>query len=581
MKRVPLLICLVLSVLSCAVKDGGNSVKLMQDGEWDGSGEGRNGLIVVRSTVSNHKLTKIRLISQSESPFAQESMQLTIDRALNKQDILTVDLDAVSGATLTSKGMIDAINMSIRSSRGEAVCKTEKYEDCECDIAVIGAGGAGLSAAVEAASRGKKVIVLEKMGIVGGNTNYSTGGLNAAETTLQNSMGIEDSKELFYQDTWEGGHRLGQPELIRSLVDNAAPTIDWLSGLGADFSDIGIMGGSSVKRTHRPKFGVAIGPHLIKTLHQSALDKGVEIRTSNEVKGLISEAGRVVGLNVNNSDGSAYKIKAGAVIIATGGFGANMTMVSAYRKDLEGMHTLSHRGATGDAFEWVISLGGALTQMNQIQVHPTAEAKSFILISEAVRGNGAILVNRDSRRFVNEMSTRDKVSKAILEQKGSTAFLIFDEELRKSLASIETYVQQGILSVRESISELAQAMDLDPEELLKCVERYNQMQAAGVDSDFGRLSDGMPRPVLLPPFYAVEVAPAIHHTMGGVSVNPGMQVLTSQNAAIPGLYAAGEVTGGLHGGNRLGGNGVADIVVNGKIAGREASAYTDGLAKAD
>lgn len=565
-----------MAAIACNVNSNDLSIPVMQDGKWEGTGEGRNGIIMVNSTVENNHITEIRVVSQSESPFAQESINTIIETALTKQDLLSIEIDGVSGATLTSTGTIDAINMSIRNSRGEQSNIPEKYHDTQCDIAIIGAGGAGLCASIEAASQGMDVIVLEKMGIVGGNTNYSTGGINAAETSFQKALGIVDSKDLFYNDTWEGGHRHGYPELIRNLVENAPQTMEWLSEMGVDLSDVGILGGSSVRRTHRPQYGSAIGPHLVKTLYHAALDNDVEIRTRNAVRSLIYEDGKVCGAVVENHDGSSYRINAKAVIIATGGFGGNLQMVGRYREDLIGMATVNHSGATGDAFEWMKSVGGALTQMEMIQIHPTAEAESHILISEAVRGNGAILVNRSAERFINEMQTRDVVSDAIMEQQGSSAFLIFDQEERKSLASIETYIQQGIVNEGDDLKELADKIGIKHDALQNTIRRYNELQSNGVDIDFGRTVESMRAPVSTPPFYAIEVKPAIHHTMGGVCVNPDMEVLTQDKKTIPGLFAAGEVTGGLHGGNRLGGNGVADIVVNGKIAGSSAAEYVRG-----
>lgn len=437
---------------------------------------------------------------------------------------------------------------------------------------VIGAGGVGLSAAVAAADKGCKVIVLEKQGIIGGNTNYSTGGINAAETSSQEALGIKDSKESFFDDTWNGGHQLGDKALIRSFVDHAAATIEWLKGLSADLSDVGLMGGSSVKRTHRPNGGSAIGPHLMKVLREASSSKDIEIRTRNKVCSLSEDNGRVSGVHVEGPDGKIYTITAKAVIIATGGFGGNLAMVEKYKPELHGFSTLNHGGATGDAFGWVTDLGGGLVQMEQIQIHPTAESKNNILITEAVRGNGAILVNPEGRRFVNEMETRDVVSAAILAQNGKTAFLVFDRKVRESLASIENYVSQGLLSSGETLGALAEKAGIkNASAFINEISMYNEAQKAGEDKDFGRSANEMPVPLAEPPYYAVEVTPAIHHTMGGVKVDASTHVLRPDGTIIPGLYAAGEVTGGLHGGNRLGGNGVADIVVNGKIAGETAA----------
>ena len=566
-----------LLLISCSKDDNSSIVPLeqvLQDGEWIGSGEGRSGTIIVKVTVENHQVAQVVVVSQSESSFAQETINSICESAMGRTNMMNVEVDGVTGATLTSTGVIDAINMALQAAMGKQIDGNKTYQDGTCDIVIVGAGGAGLSAAVAAAETdgSLKIVVLEKQGIIGGNTNYSTGGINAAETDIQKELGIEDSKEQFYDDTMSGGKYKNIPSLVENLVEHAPVTISWLTGLGADLTDVGLMGGSSVKRTHRPKGGSAIGPHLMKVLKEATSKKNIEIRTSNKVTDLLSATdGSVTGVKVENANGSMYTLKAKAVIIATGGFGANLDMVTSLQPSLEGFATLNHPGATGDAFGWVTAIGGATIQMSNIQIHPTAEATNHILITEAVRGNGAILVNHEGKRFCNEMDTRDVVSAAILEQTQGEAFLIFDQDIRKSLAAIETYANQHLLSEGVTVTELADAVGIPADALTETLSRYNVQQKAGVDEDFGRSATEMTASLETAPYYAVCVTPAIHHTMGGLSVNTDTQVLRADGTPISGLYAAGEVTGGLHGANRLGGNGVADIVVNGRLAGITAS----------
>ena len=563
-------------LISCSNEDNGTTEpteQRLQDGEWTGSGEGRGGSIIAKIVVKNHEVEQVVIVSQSESVFAQEAINRVVASAVGRTDLMSVEVDGISGATLTSTGVIDAINLAIQAAMGKQVEMAKTYKDGTCDIVIVGAGGAGLSAAVAAAEtdRNLKIVVLEKQGIVGGNTNYSTGGINAAETDIQRGFGIEDSKELFYDDTMQGGKQENIPSLVRNLVEHAPATISWLMGLGVDLTDVGLMGGSSVKRTHRPKGGSAIGPHLMKVLKAASNKNNIEIRTSNKVTELLIAHDTVTGVKVQNADGSCYRLSAKAVIIATGGFGANLGMVTSLQPSLSGFATLNHPGATGDAFGWVTAIGGATIQMANIQIHPTAEATNHILITEAVRGNGAILVNVGGQRFCNEMDTRDVVSAAILDQETGEAFLVFDQFVRKSLASIETYANQHLLNEAATIEELADCLSIPAEKLSETINRYNVYQKAGHDDDFGRSATEMPVSLKSSPFYAVRVTPAIHHTMGGLSVNTETQVLRADGTPIPGLYAAGEVTGGLHGANRLGGNGVADIVVNGRLAGITAS----------
>ncbi|MBQ7167791.1 MAG: flavocytochrome c [Treponema sp.] len=542
------------------------------DGEWTGSSEGRNGPISLSLTVAGGKVTGGKIVSEDETDFAKPAEQKIIDQLVKTQS--TAKLDTVSGATITSKATIDAIAMALAAAKGEArASSASAAADVTCDIVVIGAGGAGLSAATEAAGKGAKVILLEKMGIAGGNTNSATGGLNASETKVQAQLGIADSNEQYYQDTMKGGYNLNDPELVRNMVEKSAETVDWLMSLGADLSDVGKMAGSTNSRTHRPQGGAAIGVHLVPVLEKAAKDAGVEIRYNSKVTDIMEENGKAAGVKVTSADGD-YTVRAGAVIIATGGFGANPDMVVKYKADLAGFGTTNHKGATGDAFAWVEKFGAELVQMEQIQTHPTVVPSNGVMITEAVRGNGAIMVNREGKRFGNEMATRDVMSADVLAQTGKTAYLLFDQGVRESLKAIEGYAKKGLLTEGATPAELAGKLGMDAASLEATVAAYNGYQKSGSgDPDFGRKASEMPRALETGPFYAVEVGPAIHHTMGGIKIDTKAQVITKSGAAVSGLFAAGEVTGGVHGGNRLGGNAVADICVYGKIAGDSALAY--------
>ena len=573
MKKLFYILSLTLGIsllAACHAEENGMNLPeaaVMQDGEYEGLGEGRSGMIKVAIEVKNHILMSIRILSQSESKFAQPAEQQIIDAVLEKQTVEGVD--AVSGATLTSNGMLTAIGMAIDASKGIQQ-EEATYNDTSCDIVVVGAGGAGLSAAVQAASMGANVIVLEKQGIIGGNTNYATGGLNAAETSVQQKLGIIDSKKSHFDDTMSGGHFLNDSSLVATLVNKAAEAVDWLISLGADMSNVGQLAGSSQKRTHRPDGGAAIGPHLMSVLNKAIQAENISIRTRNTVTALTEQDGKVTGVKVSTSKGN-YSIQAKSVILATGGFGANLSLVGQYRPELKEFPTSNHHGATGDAFQWVSPLQVPLVHMDQIQVHPTGEAGSHLLITEAVRGNGAILVNRNGVRFANEMWTRDKLSDAILQQTSKNAFLVFDQSVRESLAAIENYAQQGLLTSAETPAELAEALQLPVFAFVETMEKYSLYQTTGEDKDFQRKAEEMPRPLTEAPYYAIEVEPVIHHTMGGIKINARAEVVNQNGKIIPGLYAAGEVTGGVHGGNRLGGNAVADIIVFGQIAGTSAA----------
>ena len=564
-------IFLICSAIAIFFGTGCTKKRAFNDGVWTGTGNGRNGDIKIEITVQNGKIASGKVLQEEETDFAKPAIQKVIDLAVKTQKVN--GLDVVTGATITSNATMEALQNAIAVSNGNAATKTVAVSDTSCDIVIIGAGGAGLSAATEAAGKGAKVIVLEKMAIAGGNTNASTGGLNASETSVQKKLNIEDSNDQYYEDTMKGGYNLNDPALVRNMVEKSAETVDWLISLGADLSDVGKMAGSTNKRTHRPQGGAAIGAHLVPVLKKAAEDAGAELRFNAKVTDIIEENGKPAGVKVSTADGD-YKITAKAVIIATGGFGANNDMVVKYKPELAGFGTTNHKGATGDAFAWIEKFNAALVQMEQIQTHPTVVPSNGLMITEAVRGNGAIMVNREGKRFGNEMATRDVMSKDILAQTGKTAYLLFDQGVRESLKAIEGYVKQGLLTQDDTLAGLAAKLNMSAENLEANVKAYNDYQASGNgDKDFGRKASEMPRAIATGPYYAVEVGPAVHHTMGGIKINTNAEVLNTSDAVIPGLYAAGEVTGGVHGGNRLGGNAVADICIYGKIAADSALAY--------
>ncbi|MCL2912553.1 fumarate reductase flavoprotein subunit FccA [Shewanella corallii] len=445
------------------------------------------------------------------------------------------------------------------------------------DVVVIGSGGAGLAAAVAARNDGASVILLEKEPIPGGNTKLAAGGMNAAETKPQAKLGIQDKKSIMIEDTMKGGRNLNDPELVKVLANNSSDSIDWLMAMGADMNDVGRMGGASVNRSHRPTGGAGVGAEVAQVLWDAAIERGTDIRLNSRVVRILEAGGKVTGVLVKGEHTGYYVIKTDAVVLATGGFARNNERVAKYDAKLKGFAATNHPGATGDGLDVAMQAGAATRDLQYIQAHPTYSPVGGVMVTEAVRGNGAILINREGNRFVNEITTRDKASAAILAQKGASAYLVFDDSVRKSLSKIEGYVHLHIVEEGKTLADLAKEMGVPAKNLETSVAAYNKSVKAGKDEQFGR--PNMPRELNHGPYYAIEVKPAVHHTMGGVVIDTKGEVKDAKGNIIKGLYAAGEITGGVHGANRLGGNAISDIVTFGRIAGKDAAQYAEKAGK--
>ena len=553
---------------------------LFTPGTYEATAKGFGGDVTVSITVTADEITDVTVQGDAETPALGGVAIETLPGEILKAQ--TPNVDILSGATVTSNAIIKAATEALeaagadiayldanRQDTAEEVTKEEKT--LETEIVIVGAGGAGMTAAIMAQQAGKQFIILEKMPYVGGNTTKATGGMNAAETHYQKEQGIEDSVELFAADTMAGGHDLNDPELVRTLAEQSAGAIDWLDSIGADLPKISFSGGASTNRIHAPADGSAVGNYLVDKFSEKLKELGVEVMLNTTATALIVEDGKIAGVKAEGKE-AAYTIKAKAVILATGGFGANLDMIADYRPDLQGTVTTNAPGATGDGIVMAQAVGAALVDIEQIQLHPTVEQTTSMLITESVRGDGAILVNQSGHRFTNELLTRDAVSAAELAQEGQYAYIIFDQHLRDNLKAIEKYVKNGLTVQADTIEELARKLNIYPYFLTMTMNQWNEAVKAQDDAAFGRTT-GMDNDLTTPPYYAIKIAPGIHHTMGGVKINTKAEVIDTNGSAIPGLFAAGEVTGGVHGGNRLGGNAVADIVIFGRIAAESAIAY--------
>ena len=540
----------------------------------------------------------------------------------------TINLDSISGATITSNAFVEAAKAALTEAGlnpDDYMAKADKTANGEtvsydADVVVIGAGGAGMTAAMTAADAGQKVVILESQAMVGGNSARATGGMNAAKTVYQdenefdqaagvektlataaekyadnetitalaktvseqwaayqaNPTGYFDSVELMELDTMVGGKGINNPELVKTLCEGTADAIDWLDENGITLHNVSSFGGASVKRIHRPVNAegktVSVGSYMIPLLQENCEKAGVKMMLDTTATEILTDAnGAAVGVKATGASGETVTVNAKAVVLASGGFGANLDMVVKYKPELKGFMTTNAPGIQGQGIEMAQAIGAATVDMDQIQIHPTVEANTAALITEGLRGDGAVLINAEGKRFIDEVGTRDVVSAAEIAQTGSYSWLVVDQAMVDASSVIQGYIKKGYTKTGATYEELAKELDVDPATFANTMETWNGYVEAKNDPDFGRTS--FANPLNNGPYYAIKVTAGVHHTMGGVTINSATEVLKEDGTVIPGLFAAGEVTGGVHGANRLGGTAVADFVVFGRIAGESAANY--------
>lgn len=545
-------------------------------GTYEGTAKGYGGDVTAKVTLSETGIESIEFVGDDETPAiggaALEKLQQDI---VAKQSL---DIDAVASATVTSEAALAAVAAALEAAgvdpaslvSTDAEVTQRTAEIIDTDLVVIGAGGAGMTAAITAKQAGLDVVILEKMPMIGGNTTKATGGMNAAETKYQEAAEIEDSIETFISDTMQGGQEVNDPELVRVMAEKSSEAIDWLDTINAPLPKVSYSGGATNPRIHAPEDGSGVGGYLVNAFSEQLDALDIPVRLETKATEIIMEDGKAVGVQAE-SENADITINAKAVILATGGFGANEELYTKYREELKGFVTTNTPGATGDGIVMAEAIGVELVDIEQIQIHPTVEQTTSIMVTEGVRGDGAILVNQEGKRFTNELLTRDVVSANVIAQDGGYAYIIFDQQLRDNLKAIESYVTAGIVEEGATIEELAGKIEVDPAVLAETLTTWNAAVAAQSDAEFER-NTGMDHDLSTAPYYAIKIAPGVHHTMGGVKINTSCEVINTDGEVIPGLFAAGEVTGGIHGANRIGGNAVADIVVFGRIAGESAVA---------
>ena len=544
-----------------------------------GTAKGFGGDVTVTVTVTDGVITEV----VAEGPNETEGIGSKAIEALPAQIVESnsLNLDVISGATFTSNAILEAAAAAITTAKlnvedfmNEVAAEVAEDMVLEADVVIVGAGGAGMTAAITAADAGKTVVIVESQPIVGGNSVKATGGMNAAKTATQDmntfgeSAGVEktlataastyadndaiqalaaavttqweayqanpegyfDSVELMQLDTMIGGKGINDAGLVYTLCTGTEDAVEWLKSVDIDLSNVGAFGGASVKRIHRPVNAegktVSVGAYMVPRLEAACQAReNITILTETTANTIVmNNAGVAAGIVAEGKDGNTVTVNAKAVILATGGFGANLPMVSAYNPALEGFMTTNAAGIQGQGIEMAVAVGAATVAMDQIQIHPTVEANTAALITEGLRGDGAILVNAEGLRFIDEVGTRDVVSAAEIAQTGSYSWLVVDQKMVDASSVIAGYITKGFTTSGETYEALADALGVPAEAFAKTMNDWNAMVEAKNDPDFGRTSFASPLDTA--PFYAVKVTAGIHHTMGGVKINTDTEVIS-------------------------------------------------------
>ena len=554
----------------------------------EGTGVGKHGDITVAVTFDAGKIQDIKIVKNAENPILAK--KVFTDLKDQVVALSSTDVDLVSGATFSAKGFIDAVNDAAKKA-GVTLAKADKKalkkaarelpKTSNYDVVVIGAGGAGFSAAITARNAGANVVLLEKMPAVGGNSLISGAEMNVAKNWVQPKLGInDDSPELHAQDTFKGGDGKGDMKVINVMTHEALDAAKWCRDyLGVRFEDDNLFffGGHSRKRALIPVGHT--GTEFIAKFQAKADELGIPVITNMKAEELIkNKDGRVVGVKAT-MDGSEYTFNAkGGVVLATGGFGANPEMVKKYNPKIdERFKTTDAPGTTGEALYMAERAGAQLVNMGYIQTYPICDPISgaIELIADA-RFDGAIMLNQEGKRFVEELQRRDVLSEAILNQTGRYCWVLWNDKIGSISNTVkahaneyEAFTKQGIMATCDDLKCIADFTKIPFDQLRKTVKRVSDMAGKGNDKDFNHRAGLMD--MQQGKYYVIKAVPSTHHTMGGVRINEKAEALTAEGKVIPGLWAAGEVTGVTHGTNRLGGNAYTDIIVFGRIAGEAAA----------
>ena len=558
-------------------------------GTYSATAMGRNGDVTVTATFSESAITAIEITSEETPTIGDTAMEQLAQTVLDAQSL---GVDIVAGATLSSDAFKEALEDCAKQAGGDVDAlkalpvanKTADYDVTEADVIIVGAGGAGLTAAKTAADQGASVIVIEKSGVIGGNSLCSQMGINAADSKVQEALGMAfATTELLTETQMKWG---GRANLVDAYVANSGKAVDWFADtLGVEFTGktgdrvdpenpLDSVGedhpsGSDLFMVRADADGYTANT-LVKVLSTAIDEAGVKLYVNTEATELVTDdAGTVVGVKAKTADGNEVTFTGKAILLATGGFGQNHEMVVKYRPDFANAITDEMAPTTGDGIVMAEAVGAKTVDMDAMQTFPHVPVGDTWLSPMGMPGGfmtTALFVNQDAQRYTTEGF--DPTIPDTLAQEH--AFVIFGEsDMNRDLERLQNL---GIVKTADTTEELAALLGLDGAALVATIEKWNADCDAGADSQFGRMNLKKIEGKL----YGYPFGVGAHYMMGGVLINEKTQVLDQDENPIPGLYAAGEVTGGFHGTMRVDGSGTGDAFVFGYLAGNEIAAAVVG-----
>lgn len=549
-----------------------------------------------KNTINSNKIPKLQSQIHIFHALHDETVPFAHSQRL-KNALSNVNLVSINGS-----GHFKVFDENFEKAIRDIVGIKESDEQNKPHVFVIGGGLAGLSAAIESASYGAIVTLLEKEDRVNGNSAKASSGINGALTNAQKTSNITDSFELFYNDTMASGKGSADSSLVDALVKDSSDAISFFEKRGINMDVLSILGGHSVARTHRPRTDGEgrpknAGADIMYRLFESAKSNpNIRFITRANAKKLIKENNKIVGVEYE-FEGETKKLEGGPVVLATGGYSADREgYLKKYFQARSNIPTSNGAFATGDGIKMGEDIGAGLKHMSYVQIHPTcyldpkdlnATSGTLILAAEALRGYGSLLVNSNGARFCNEIGLRDETSEAIfkhctpaVENGPVRAYMLMNDKIiddfGRNLFSFYQNVK-GLVIRYENFEEMISKEKIPEKKLKRTIEMYNSYADAGRDPF--KKSNFPTKFNWKDPIYVSYITPCIHYSMGGLSFSPDTRVLDTKGKSISGLFAAGEVTGGLHGKNRLGGNSLLECVVFGRRAGHNSveSQYVDKL----